>query len=594
MKKLLFLFLYLITYSHLDAQQFKHYDFLGAGHDNGITVTTSSSNIDSKKTVDGFPIQNDQQLKEASRFLAQATFGADLATIQMTAAMGYEAWLDEQFNLPQIKIVPKMFQQNDLYANAEEEEEVGGIFKPWYESAWMHNNLTAPDLLRHRMAFILSQLMVINNNSDFFEDVSEMGGTYYDMLGTNAFNNYRSLINDVTLSPAMGLFLSHFNNPKADPTNNIHPDENYAREIMQLFSIGLWELDQYGQRKYDANNQFIPTYTNEDIKEFAQVFTGLGDGRANGTFGLLNDEDDGILQTVVIPMKMYDDYHDTSEKNLLNGLVLPAGQTGMQDISQTLDHLSSHPNTAPFIAKSLIKFLTTSNPSGAYVQRVANVFNPFEENNFQKVIKAILLDPEARTCQPTEVYTFGKLREPLVRYMNFLKAFPLQSQTGEYLFEFFDVQSNIGQAPLSAPSVFNFFLPDYSPQGLINQQYRIAPEFQILNSTNAIGLVNLMDQMAVQRNYLISDIVEGEDLEDEEEESNGNSPYQMDFSLEEALANNPDQLINHLDILLANGLLSSNTKAIIKSTIEQLNSPADRVRMATYLIMISPDYAILK
>jgi len=139
MKKLLFLFLYLITYSHLDAQQFKHYDFLGAGHDNGITVTTSSSNIDSKKTVDGFPIQNDQQLKEASRFLAQATFGADLATIQMTAAMGYEAWLDEQFNLPQIKIVPKMFQQNDLYANAEEEEEVGGIFKPWYESAWMHN-----------------------------------------------------------------------------------------------------------------------------------------------------------------------------------------------------------------------------------------------------------------------------------------------------------------------------------------------------------------------------------------------------------------------------------------------------------------------
>jgi len=594
MKKLLFLFVSLFTFSHLDAQQFKHYDFLGAGHDNGITVTTSSSNTDSKKTVDGFPIQNDQQLKEASRFLAQATFGADLATIQMTAAMGYEAWLDEQFNLPQIKIVPKMFQQNDLYANEEEEEEVGGIFKPWYESAWMHNNLTAPDLLRHRMAFILSQLMVINNNSDFFEDVSEMGGTYYDMLGTNAFNNYRSLINDVTLSPAMGLFLSHFNNPKADPTNNIHPDENYAREIMQLFSIGLWELDQYGQRRYDANNQFIPTYTNEDIKEFAQVFTGLGDGRSSGTFGLLNDEDDGILQTVVIPMKMYDDYHDTSEKNLLNGLVLPAGQTGMQDISQTLDHLSSHPNTAPFIAKSLIKFLTTSNPSGGYVQRVVNVFNPFEENNFQKVIKAILLDPEARTCQPTEAYTFGKLREPLVRYMNFLKAFPLQSQTGEFLFEFFDVKSNIGQAPLSAPSVFNFFLPDYSPQGLINQQYQIAPEFQILNSTNAIGLVNLMDQMAVQRNYLISDIVEEEDLEDEEEEGDGNSPYQMDFSKEEMLANNPDQLINHLDILLANGLLSNDTKAIIKTTIEQLNSPANRVRMATYLIMISPDYAVLK
>lgn len=594
MKKLLFLFFYLITYSHLDAQQFKHYDFLGAGHDNGITITTSSGAADGKKTVDGFPIQNDQQLKEASRFLAQATFGADLATIQMTAAMGYEAWLDEQFDLPQIKVVPKMYQQNDLYANPEEEEEVGGIFKPWYESAWMHNNLTAPDLLRHRMTFILSEIMVINNNSDFFEDVSEMGGTYYDMLGTNAFNNYRSLINDVTLSPAMGLFLSHFNNPKADPANNIHPDENYAREIMQLFSIGLWELDQYGQRRYDTNNQFIPTYTNADIKEFAQVFTGLGDGRTNGTFGLLDEEaeDGGILQTVVIPMRMYDDYHDTSEKHLLNGVVLPAGQTGMQDVSQTLDHLSSHPNTAPFIAQSLIKFLTTSNPSGGYVQRVANVFNPFEENNFQKVIKAILLDPEARNCQPTEAYTFGKLREPLVRYMNFMKAFPLQSQIGEYLFEFGELKDRIGQGPLGAPSVFNFFLPDYSPQGLINQQYQIAPEFQILNATNAIGLVNIMDELAIQRAYLLSDIVEGEDLEDEEEE--GNSPYQMDFSKEEILANNPDELINHLDILLANGLLSNDTKAIIKSTIEQLNSPADRVRMATYLIMISPDYAILK
>ena len=595
MKKLLFLFFYLITYSHLDAQQFKHYDFLGAGHDNGITITTSSGAADGKKTVDGFPIQNDQQLKEASRFLAQATFGADLATIQMTAAMGYEAWLDEQFDLPQIKVVPKMYQQNDLYANPEEEEEVGGIFKPWYESAWMHNNLTAPDLLRHRMTFILSEIMVINNNSDFFEDVSEMGGTYYDMLGTNAFNNYRSLINDVTLSPAMGLFLSHFNNPKADPANNIHPDENYAREIMQLFSIGLWELDQYGQRRYDTNNQFIPTYTNADIKEFAQVFTGLGDGRTNGTFGLLDEEaeDGGILQTVVIPMRMYDDYHDTSEKHLLNGVVLPAGQTGMQDVSQTLDHLSSHPNTAPFIAQSLIKFLTTSNPSGGYVQRVANVFNPFEENNFQKVIKAILLDPEARNCQPTEAYTFGKLREPLVRYMNFMKAFPLQSQIGEYLFEFGELKDRIGQGPLGAPSVFNFFLPDYSPQGLINQQYQIAPEFQILNATNAIGLVNIMDELAIQRAYLLSDIVEIEE-EEEEEESNRNSPYQMDFSKEEILANNPDELINHLDILLANGLLSNDTKAIIKSTIEQLNSPADRVRMATYLIMISPDYAILK
>ena len=229
-----------------------HNDYLGAGHQIGVTVTTSHNQTSSNNgfyTIDGFPIMEKAPLTDAGRFLSQATLGADYETIQKVAAMGYEAWLDEQFNLPQIKIVPKMYQQTSLYAASDEAAEGGGIFKPWYESAWMHNNLTAPDLLRHRMAFILSEIMVINNNSDFFEDVSQMGGTYYDMLGTNAFKNYRGLINDVTLSPAMGLFLSHYNNPKADPANNIHPDENYAREIMQLFSIGLWELNQNGRRK---------------------------------------------------------------------------------------------------------------------------------------------------------------------------------------------------------------------------------------------------------------------------------------------------------------------------------------------------------
>lgn len=593
MKKLLFLLFLTTISSHLDAQTFKHYDFLGAGHDNDITVKTSSSSNTAKgaKTVDGFPIENDDQLKDASRFLAQATFGADMATIQMTAAMGYDAWLDEQFSLPQTKIFPKMYQQSGLYADLEETGEEGGIYKPWYESAWMHNNLTAPDLLRQRMAFILSEIMVINNNSDFFEDNSQMGGNYYDLLGINAFKNYRSLINDVTLSPAMGLFLSHYNNPKADPTRNIHPDENYAREIMQLFSIGLWELDQYGQRKYDANNQFIPTYNNADIKEFAQVFTGLSDGGPNGVFGGFDEEGDeggDILTAIITPMKMYDAFHDTSEKQLLNGVTLPAGQTGMEDVSQTLDHLSSHANTAPFIAKSLIQFLTTSNPSGAYVKRVVDVFNPFEENNFQKVIKAILLDPEARNCQRTATYTFGKLREPLVRYMNYLRAFPFRSTSGEFLYEFGDVIGNIGQAPLSAPSVFNFFLPDYSPQGPINQQYQVAPEFQILNSTNSIGLINLTNGLAVERAYLLSYVIE-------EDEEDGSAPsYQMDFSEVEEIASNASALINYLDILLANGLLTAETKGIIKSAVEQLSSPADRVKMATYLIMISPDYAILK
>ena len=494
MEKIMFLCL-LFSMPSLLTAQFRHYDFIGAGHDNEITITTSSNSEESQKTVDGFPIQNEAQLKEAARFLAQATFGADMATIQMTAAMGYEAWLDEQFALPQIMVTTEMYQQSTIYNTLPSVEEEG-IFRPWFESAWMNNNLTAPDLLRQRMNFILSEIFVINNNSDFFEDVAQIGSTYYDQLGGNAFTNYRTLIQDVTLSPAMGIFLSHYNNPKADPTRNIRPDENYAREIMQLFSIGLWELDEFGNRRFDNDGQFIPTYNNEDIREFAKVFTGLGDGTPSGEFGTVAedeeiDEEGSLVATVTTPMRMYEDYHDVTEKRLLNGVVLPAGQTGMQDLNQTLDHLSSHPNTAPFIARSLIRFLTTSNPSPLYVRRVAEVFNPFEANNFQKVIKAILLDPEARNCQPTDNPDLGKLREPIVRYMNFLKAFPLQAnENGDFIFEFGELKDNIGQGPLGAPSVFNFFLPDYAPPGPITNAFKVAPEFQILNSTNSIGTVS--------------------------------------------------------------------------------------------------------
>ena len=466
--------------------QFKHYDFIGAGHVNEVTVTSSSSaDSEASKTIDGFPISNTDQLKDASRFLAQCTFGADMATIKMTAAMGYEAWLDEQFQLPIIPLTPVMEQMS----NIEEDEDDDLVYFPFMEKAWMHNNLTAPDLLRHRLAFIWSQIMVINTNSDLFEDVGHLSSTFYDMLAQNSFKNYRNLIGDVTYHPAMGLFLSHYNNPKADPANNIHPDENYAREIMQLFSIGLWQLDEYGNRKYDSNGQFIPTYSNADIKEFAQVFTGLGSGANDGVFGAFSDEE--LFDGDILSMKMYEDYHDNSTKQLLNGFEIPANQTGDQDINQTLDHLSSHPNTAPFIAKSLIRFLTTSNPSGDYVQRVANTFNPFDENNFQSVLKAVLLDPEARNCNSSQDYTFGKLREPFVRRMNYLKAFPMAvNEMGHFGSDTKCIGTALGQSPFNAPSVFNFFLPEYSPQGPINQQYLVAPEFQILNSTNSIGLIN--------------------------------------------------------------------------------------------------------
>ncbi len=591
------IFLVCVGASKATFAQFRHYDFLGAGHNNEVVVTSSSSATvaSGAQTVDGFPIKNDIQLKDASRFLAQATFGADYSTIEMTAAMGYEAWLDEQFLLPQQPILKEMEEQARILEGSEFEEGAG-IFHVYFRSSWMTQNLTTADVLRQRMAFNLSQLMVINDNSDFFEDIGQVIGTYYDMLGTNAFKNYQTLLTDVTLSPAMGSFLSHYNNPKADPSRNIHPDENYAREIMQLFSIGLWELNSDGTRKRDSAGNFIPTYTNTNIKEFAQVFTGLSDGTANGQFGGgIGELEDNITSIVQVPMKMYDDFHDTSEKRLLNGVVLPANQAGMIDIAQTMEHLANHPNTAPFISKALIKMFTTSNPSPSYVSDVAAVFDPDKENNFQDVLKAILLHPQARNCNMPEAYTFGKLREPVVRLLNLLKAFNISTiSPGNYFYLMTCFGANTGQSPLEAPSVFNFFLPDYAPPGPINQNYLVAPEFQIFNATNAIGLINDVNNRVIKERHLTDRCVGDDELEEVIDEEYANDGHSMDLSAELALTANAAELINRLDIILANGLLGQKTKTTIADAVDLLNTPEEKLKMAIYLILISPDYAIIR
>lgn len=581
--------------------QYDHRDFIGAGHDNGISVSSSAGS--GAATVDGFRVQNPAQLKDASRFLAQASFGADFATIEMTAAMGYDAWLDEQFALPAISISDEM--QRLSYADMEdlEPDEEFGIGTYFFDMAWVNNHLTSPDALRQRMAFALSQIMVLNRKGDFFEDVGLIGGSYYDMLLQNSFGDYQKLLSDVTFHFNMGLFLSHYNNRKADPERNIRPDENYAREIMQLFSIGLWELNPNGTRRRDSNGQFIPTYTNADIKELAQVFTGLSSPFLNG---FENEYSEELAPQVAasIPMRMYNEYHDMSSKLLLNGVVLPAGQSGTDDINQTVEHLATHPNTAPFICKQLIQRFTTSNPTPRYVADVASVFDPAAPNNFQEVVRVILLHPDARNCTPASASTFGKLREPMVRVMNMMKSFQLPTEeAGEFIYEWGCLENATGQFPLAAPSVFNFYRPDYAPQGEIGQNYLVAPEFQILNSTNVIGIINDVQLRMIFGGYEYA--VCGEDPDEEipdEEEIDYNYglgdpgwvTYGQDFRSVESLINSPAALIDYLDILLANGLLETGTKRIIVNAVSQLATPQERLRMALYLIFISPDYTILK
>ncbi|MEM7102732.1 MAG: DUF1800 family protein [Bacteroidota bacterium] len=601
--RLLLLFFALISFLCANAQ-FEHLDFLGAGHDNDVMVSTSSdaANISGQTTVDGFAIENDAQLKDASRFLAQASFGADYATIRMTAAMGYSTWLDEQFALPQLSIRAEMMRMayNDP-GDPDDPMEDFGITTDYLDWAWINNNLTSPDVLRQRMAFALSQIMVLNRNSDFFEDFGLLGGSYYDMLINSSFGNYQNLLTDVTLNVNMGLFLSHYNNPKADPSLNIHPDENYAREIMQLFSIGLWQLNPDGTRQYNSEGEFIPTYNNDDIKEFAQVFTGLSSPLVNG---FLEPDSEGLAPSIIaeMPMKMYDNYHDTSEKVLLNSVILPAGQSGMEDINQTIAHLSQHQNTAPFICKQLIQRFTTSNPSPFYVQDVAAVFDPASPDNFQEVLRAILLHPDARNCNPSGAFSFGKLREPMVRVMNIFKTFQLASNIeGGFFKDVYCLIDNTGQLPLSAPSVFNFYRPDYSPQGAIGQNYLVGPEYQILNSTNAIGIINDVQNRVIFGPYLEADCTfydEDINLDDLQYDYGNGDPEWLvdgqDYSELAPFLNDPTGMINFLDIVVANGLLAADTKSIINNAVSQLGTPQERLRMALYLIYISPDYAILK
>ncbi len=574
----------------LVSQAYVNHDYLGAGHEYGVFVSSSSGS--GNQTVNGFPIQNQEQLSEASRFLAQCTFGADMATIQMVSAMGKEAWLEEQFSLPATFTTDKTYEFFQDYDN-EKQEGTPEVWISWFESSWFHNNMTAADILRQRMANIMSQIFVIGATSDLFFDYSHLTATYYDSLLINSFGNYRKLIDDITYSPAMGRYLSHYSNQKANPELNTNPDENYAREIMQLFSIGLWELEQNGSRKKDESGAFISTYNNDDIKQFAKVFTGLSDGSSKREFGgvhFLSHYDNSYS----LPMVMYEDYHDSGEKHLLNGYKLPANQTGDIDVSMTLDHLSSHQNTAPFICKALIQFMTTSNPSYGYVQRIARKFDPYKENNFQKIIKAILLDPEASSCNPTSDRRFGKLKEPVVRMMNFLRAMPLTADGADnYVNDMECVMAQMGQSPLKSPSVFNFFRPDYRPSSSVEWNYLVGPEYQLLNSSNAIGLINDVDRTAIRGEYLNTCLWE----EIEQEVAVGEAEFfeESNFMDRSAvLAISDSEMIRYLNILYAHGQLSSDTQAIIQNALNQLDESEDKLRMAMYLILISPDYAILK
>ncbi len=517
--------------------------------------------------------------QEASRFLGQATFGPKMAEIDALAQTGYDAWLTAQFAKPQTLHLPPVAAFLSTLPTA---SQVGQTSFQW--GIWK-NFSTGDDVLRQRMAFALSEIFVVSLNSNIAFNYPRGPAQYLDTLGANAFGNYRTLLEAVTYSPMMGLYLTHLRNVKENVSTGSVPDENYAREVMQLMSIGLHQLNLDGTEKLDAVGKPIETYTNADVSGLAKVMTGLswaGPDTSNTRFSGGNADPDREIK----PMQAYDQYHSISQKQFL-GVTIPAQALGAtnNDVRIALDTLFNHPNVGPFIGKQLIQKLVSSNPSPAYVSRVAAAFNNNDSGvrgDMKAVIRAVLLDQEARA--PASGNN-GKLREPAIRLVHWMRSFNATSADGRFLLTTtIDPSTQLSQMPMYAPSVFNFFRPGYiPPNSNVGAAGMFAPEAQIINETSIPGYLNYM------RGVITSGIGA---------RTNNVLDIQANYNAELSLANNPDALIDRVALLLTAGNLSATTRATIRAAIASVNigtttAAADqrnRVNLAIYLLMASPEY----
>ncbi len=549
------------------------------------------------KTINGSGLVS--ELNAASRFLYQATLGTNKAEVERVANIGYKNWIDEQVKIKPNYVLDEFNRViKDVvdwhYLNGGDSASVPAYFYSLYFNySWWNMVVKNNDKLRQRVALALSEIFV----TSYYSDLSGFGNamsSYYDVLVKNAFGNFRDLMNDVTYHPAMGLYLTHLNNPATDSSRNIRPDENYAREIMQLFTIGLFEMNTDGTLKKDAHGNAIPTYSQKDIQELAKVFTGM-----SFTAIIPNEwQKEPYFPTYIYtgnptkPMKVYEkDYwgnicHEQGPKTIIGNYTTKWPQSGEEDVQEALTHLFNHPNVAPFICKQLIQRLIKSNPSPAYVARVANIFNNDGKGvrgNLEAVVRAILLDDEARTCDWLQDDANGMLREPIVRFTHFVNAVGVENYYNRFYHSSYDFLDLTNQIPLHAPTVFNFFNPSFQPKGELSKNNLVAPEFQIYNSKTSIGYLNMVHNWVFD--YVLYSWMDKD-------------PYTVLVVDElKILARDPEVLINRLDIMFTHGNMTDETKQIIKNAVSKMtvgDYRNDRARLALYLVMISPDYVIFK
>jgi uncharacterized protein (DUF1800 family) len=503
---------------------------------------------------------------QASRFLAQASMAATREQIARVQAVGYAGWLDEQFALAPSASRWDWLVSKGLDALTNKNGEAGAD-----PVIWRHM-LTSPDTLRQRVTLALSEILVASVSGFNGGWKAFSAAAYLDLLEGQAFGNYRTLLQQVSTSAPMGEYLTFRGNLKANAGTGALPDENYAREVMQLFTIGLVQLNLDGTAKLVAGAQ-QETYGLDDIGGLARVFTGWNYDLAGG--------DTNTPAFKKRPMAVTSSRHETGSKTFL-GTTIAAGTSGDDSLRIALDTIFAHPNVAPFIGRQLILRLVCSNPSPAYVTRVASVFNndgAGVKGNLKAVVRAILLDDEARNAARTADPAFGKQREPILRLAAWARAFKVTSSGNAWnIGNTSDPASRLGQSPLRASSVFNFFRPGYiPPNSAIGSAGLVAPEFQITNESSVVGYVNFM-QNAVSR---------------------GIGDVKADYSTLIPLADNPQALLDELNLLLAAGQLSAATVALMRGALATMASGTDaarlnRVHAALVLVLAAPEFIIQK
>jgi uncharacterized protein (DUF1800 family) len=433
--------------------------------------------------------------------------------------------------------------------------------------------------LRQRVAFALSQICVTSRRDPNLENKPLAMTDYYDIFVRNAFGNYYDVLREVTLHPVMGRYLSHIGNQKARPEVNQYPDENFAREVEQLLTIGLWELNNDGTRQLDGLGQPIPTYGNAQITEFARVFTGLWFGGQSWGSGGWSDDDSSV------PMQMWAEKHDFGAKTLLKGFTIPARAptvaNGLRDIDDALHNLFEHPNTPPFISKQLIQFLVTSNPSTNYVARVAARFidnGAGKRGDLGAVVKAILLDEEARDPRWfAGAREFGRLKEPVHRAMAIARAGRLDNYTNLLWWTWGEFNAAAFQEPGYSPSVFNFFRPGYQPPGLLTQFGLVGPAFQITDSYSSISFPNKLWEIT-QEGLKLYDTYRF-------------APDYMDLLPE---SGDGAALVDQVNLLFCGASMSAATRDNILNAVNQVPTYDRllRIRLAVYLAATCPEGAV--